>query len=40
MNYAEAETALPETFAEVHFVDVEGRPQTNRWPRDKRRHVS
>jgi hypothetical protein len=36
MNYAEAEATLPSTFAEVHFVDVEGRSQTNRWPRSRR----
>lgn len=39
MNYAEAEAALRETFAEVHFVDIEGRSQTNRWPRGRRLHI-
>lgn len=39
MNYADAKAALPETFAEVHFVDIEGRPQTNRWPRHRRQNV-
>jgi hypothetical protein len=38
MNYAEAEKALPGTFAEVRFVDIEGRSHTNRWPRSKRDH--
>jgi hypothetical protein len=36
MNYAEAEAALPGTFAIVHFVDIEGRRQTNCWPRSRR----
>jgi hypothetical protein len=36
MNYAEAEKALPDTFADVRFVDIEGRSHTNRWPRGKR----
>ena len=36
MSYAEAEVALPDTYAEVHFVDVEGNSHTNRWPRTKR----
>ena len=33
MNFAEAEAALPATYAEVHFVDAEGESRTNRWPR-------
>jgi hypothetical protein len=33
MDYAEGEAALPETYAQVHFVDVEGRSRTTRWPR-------
>jgi len=35
MNYAVAEATLPNTFAEVHFVDIEGRSRTNRWPRTR-----
>ena len=38
MNYAEAEAGLSATCAEVHFVDIEGRSHTNRWPRANRRH--
>jgi hypothetical protein len=37
MNYAAAEAALSATFAEVHFVDIEG-SHTNRWPRANQRH--
>lgn len=36
MNFAEAEVALPSTYAEVHFVDAEGQRRVNRWPRDSR----
>jgi len=36
INFAEAEAALPGTFAKVHFVDIEGRAQTNWWPRSRR----
>jgi hypothetical protein len=36
MNYAEAEVALPATFAEVHFNDIEGRSHANRWPRSSK----
>jgi hypothetical protein len=38
MNYAEAEAALPATHAKVHFLDIEGRSHTNRWPRFTKRH--
>src|SRR5690606_30797666 len=37
MDYAEAEKALPETYADVHFVDVEGHRHCNRWPRSQGR---
>jgi hypothetical protein len=36
MNYAEAEAALPRTFAEVHFVDIDDNRRTNCWPRSLR----
>ena len=36
MNFAEAEKALPSTYAELHFVDIEGQQRTNRWPRTRR----
>jgi hypothetical protein len=35
INFEEA-TALPATYAEVTFTDIEGRRRTNRWPRDRR----
>ncbi len=35
MNFDEAEAVLPRN-AEVRFVDIEGRSQTNRWPRQRR----
>ena len=40
INFAEAESALADTFAEVYFVDVERRSKTNRWPRGKRSNIS
>jgi hypothetical protein len=36
MNYAEAEKALPDTYADLHFVDIERRAHVNTWPRSKR----
>jgi hypothetical protein len=36
MNFDEAEASLPRTYAQVHFVDIEGRSHTNRWPRQRR----
>jgi hypothetical protein len=33
IDYVEAEAALSQTYAQVHFVDVEGRSRTTRWPR-------
>jgi hypothetical protein len=40
MNFAEAEVALPSTYAEVHFVDIDGQSRTNRWPRSRRGNSS
>jgi hypothetical protein len=36
MSYAEADANLRFTRAELHFVDSEGRSQTNHWPRSRR----
>ena len=39
MNFAEAQAALADTYALVHYVDMEGKSHTNRWPRKRRTHV-
>ncbi|NUT37745.1 MAG: hypothetical protein HOV79_32270 [Hamadaea sp.] len=36
MKYHEAEAMLPKTFATVAFVDIDGRSQSNTWPRSAR----
>lgn len=39
MNYREAEAVLPKTFATIAFLDIDGRSQSNTWPRSARAAV-